>query len=160
VNKVFGAGLQITGGLLIFWSINDNLGLFQKRSVASTAVDWFKSIPIKRPPITVSASGTSTVSTTGTATVAVSSIPKSLEERIANVEQKLQDLVVRNTQEHLAFQQQITKQRVELEGQLGTALSQIASLEARVQHVTVGGFKLQLFGVLLAFYGAITSVYA
>ena len=36
----------------------------------------------------------------------------------------------------------------------------VESLAERIEEATVGGMKLQAFGVLLALYGAVTSVFA
>jgi hypothetical protein len=36
----------------------------------------------------------------------------------------------------------------------------MAELRRKIEHAAVGGFKIQAFGVLLAVYGAITSVFA
>ena len=38
VNKLVGMSLQVIGGLLVLYSVNDNLGLFRSQSLKSTIV--------------------------------------------------------------------------------------------------------------------------
>ena len=51
VNKLVGMSLQVIGGLLVLYSLNDNLGLFRSQSLKSAIVGWFKDFPRAREPI-------------------------------------------------------------------------------------------------------------
>src|SRR3569623_26407 len=53
VHKVAGMLLQLTGGLLILYSINDNLGLFRQKSLCTIIRDWFHTIHRRRNPVTL-----------------------------------------------------------------------------------------------------------
>ena len=39
-------------------------------------------------------------------------------------------------------------------------VNKLADISQRLEHASVGGFKFQALGVLLAIYGAVTSVFA
>ena len=66
VNRIVGVILQIVGGLIVLYSVNDNLGLFKSQSLCSTIADWFKAFPIVREPIALSGSGSTSTSGSGT----------------------------------------------------------------------------------------------
>ena len=54
----------------------------------------------------------------------------------------------------------LEKTKAELKVSISTNQSAIESLAAKFEKATVGGFKQQAFGVMLAVYGAIVSVFA
>ena len=69
VNKLVGMALQLVGGLLILYSINDNLGLFRKQSLLGTAVEWLRSFPLVGKSVTLSVSGSSIGTSSGSASI-------------------------------------------------------------------------------------------
>lgn len=160
VNKVVGMVLQVSGGLLILYSINDNLGLFRRQSLLAAAVAWFKSFPRKGKNITIQLSGVSAAALAGSASVSTRRPPTTLEERVEYLESTL----VKHRQvvaEGFANAQRCLEgAKSELHGRIDKTAGQVADLSQKVEHAAIGGFKLQGFGVLLAIYGAITSVFA
>lgn len=160
VHKVTGMFLQVLGGLLILVSINANLGLFRKQSLAGAFIAWLREFPIQRSHVIHA--GTGMANATGrVATVSVGKrAPVSLEERIAEIESQLREVrnELRTQVEVLGVR--IDAAKVELSAQIQRTEGKISALSEQVEKATVGGFKLQAFGVLLAVYGAFTSVLA
>lgn len=160
VNKVAGMSLQALGGLLILYSINDNLGLFRRQSLVATVIAWFKAFPIARKPVVVQLSGVASVGMTGSASLSASTAPRTMEERLARLEDDLERLRKEVAANAAGAQRQLQEAKAELGGRIEATSSQLSDLTKKVEHAAVGGFKLQAFGVLLALYGAVTSVFA
>ncbi len=160
VNKLIGMSLQLTGGLIILYSVNNNLGVFRNQSLCAVFINYLFAFPIKRKPVAVNLSGAASVSIAGSATGSVISTPSSVEERVARLEIELE--VVRRELRTAATEaaRQLELAKEELGQRLGNTHEQLAQLEKKVDKSAVGGIMLQLFGVLLALYGAVTGVFA
>lgn len=160
VNKVVGITLQLIGGLLILYAINDNLGLFRGQSLGSMAIAWFKSVPIKRKPVILRPMVLDNTSLFFSPTVTTSNPPKTVEERVARLEQGLNSLRQEVTEKVALAQRQLLEAKAGFGDRIDSTINQVSDLNKKVEHATVGGFKLQVLGVLLAIYGAVTSIYA
>ena len=160
VHKIIGLSLQLLGGLLILWSVNDNLGLFRKTSLAGTFMAWVRDFPTTNRHVVLAATGMASASGSAAALSVGRKTPTTLEERVAELELLLPELRTElNTKiTNLATRVEVSK--TELSVLIQATDGKIASLSERVEKATIGGFKLQSFGVLLAIYGAVTSVFA
>lgn len=160
VNKLAGMSLQVLGGLLILYSVNENLGLFRKQSLSSAFMTWLREFPVSRKSVVVAATGSAIASSGGTASVSTVRAPSTLEERVANLESMLSEVRSQVRNEFNAIRSQIDAARLELTSRIDVTTGRVAQLYQQIERVAVGGFKLQAFGVLLAVYGAVTSVFA
>jgi len=160
VHKIMGLCLQLLGGVLILWSVNDNLGLFRKTSLVGAFVAWLRDFPTRQHHVLVT--GTGMASAAGsTAELSVGKrAPTTIEERVAELETQLQAVRAEVKAQVAALANRIEANAADLTSQIREADGKISSLSERVEKATVGGFKLQAFGVLLAVYGAVTSVLA
>lgn len=160
VNKVAGMMLQVSGGLLILYAVNDNLGLFRRQSLLATAVAWFKAFPRKGKNISIQLSGVSAAALSGSASVSTRKSPTTLEERV----EYLESTIAKHRQEvaegFANARRTLEGAKSELHARVDSTAGKLAELSQKVEHAAVGGFKLQGFGVLLAIYGAVTSVFA
>jgi hypothetical protein len=150
----------VIGGLLILYSINDNLGLFRRQSLLAATIGWFKSFPMRGKNITIQLSGVAAATLAGSASVSARKSPTTLEERIEYLESTLAAHRQEVAEAFANAQRNLESAKVELHGRIGTTADQLAELSQKVEHAAVGGFKLQGFGVMLAIYGAVTSVFA
>ncbi len=160
VNKLVGMSLQVLGGLLVLYSVNDNLGLFRAQSLTSTIIAWFKQFPLVREPIFLSGQISAAASATASMSATVHCSITTIEERIAELERALKDLQQQLQREVQAVNARIELARVELQQQITDTSGRVTDLSKRLEHAAVGGFKFQALGVLLAIYGAVTSVFA
>ena len=160
INKFWGMLLQVFGGLLVLYSVNDNLGLFRAQSLLSTVSTWFKAFPIKRKSVFVSGSVSATATASANASATVRKAHFTVEEHIAVLEQMLQDIQNQLQREVKTINVRIEAVQSEFQRQITDNSSKITDLSSRLEHAAVGGFKLQILGVLLASYGALTSVFA
>ena len=160
VNKLVGMSLQVVGGLLVLYSVNDNLGVFRAQSLPSAIIAWFKQFPIVRAPISLSGHASAMASATATMSASVQRTITTLEERIAELEHAFKDLQQQLQREVQAVNVRIETARNQLQQQIADTSGRVTDLSKRLEHAAVGGFKFQALGVLLAVYGAVTSVFA
>ena len=160
VNKLMGMLLQILGGLLVLYSVNDNLGLFRAQSLTATVMAWLKSFPIVRKPILLSTNARAMASAKATLSATVTRASTTIEERVAALERDMNELQSQLQREVQAISGRLEAAKTELQGQINEATHRVSDLSGRLEHAAVGGFKFQALGVLLAIYGAVTSVFA
>jgi hypothetical protein len=160
IHKLVGMVLQISGGLLVLWSVNDNLGLFRSESLAHSVLRWLKEFPFVRPPITLHASSAASSTSFGTPRLRVDSLPTTLEERVQRLERLLGELKQDLNEEVSALRREAVETRETLHRQISHSSNKLAELTTRIENATVGGVKLQAMGVFFAIYGAIISVFA
>ena len=161
VNKLVGMSLQVLGGTLILYSLDQNLGMFRERSLLATFGQWLREFPLQRETRIVAMVGScDSVSMSGSGTVTSRRGPSSLEERVAQLELELKEAQESLRRELLAVESRLNGKLSEHGSRLEATRDQLAALSAKVTEVAVGNFKVQAFGVLLAVYGAITSVFA
>lgn len=160
VNKLVGMSLQVIGGLLVLYSVNDNLGLFRSQSLKSAIVGWFKDFPLVREPIFAYSSTCDGADVTSASVNTATHMPNTLEERVAEIERKLAEIQIQVALEVRAINVKIEDAKSELGMQITETSTKVIDLSKRLEHAAVGGFKFQALGVLFALYGAVTSVFA
>jgi hypothetical protein len=161
INKVIAFSMQLFGGLLILFSIDSNIELFKNNSLLGMVKSWYGqrpwkaleaprgvegSVSITLPPIEFSGRGHAG--------------PTTLEGKLDLLEKKIDWI-----NEDIKKNQQKTNE--ELQG-LQSLLNQnnnkqshqIKKLQNDLIQSSVGGVKLQVFGVLLVFYSSILSFFA
>ena len=159
VNKVVGAGLQVSGALIVLASINSNLGLFRNHGLWSRFSSWLLQFPgLFRPGTSASLSAEFGMGLTGSATLSTSG-PKP-ENDIARLEAMITVLDAKLTRRVDEIYARISDAREELLALSRANEQTIQKLKNQLEEVTLGGFKQQFFGVLLAAYGAFVSVFA
>ena len=160
VNKLTGTLMQIVGGLFVLYSVDSNLGLFRNQSLATSVIAWFRECPIFVRSVTVSASCSASFGISGNATASVTRAATTVEERLAEVERRLEELRSEMATKNRELYSRITEVKSELSNSIATNQSALNKLSEKFEKVTVGGFKQQAFGVMLVIYGAVTSVFA
>ena len=159
VNKLVGMGLQVIGGLLVLYSVNDNQGLFRSQSLTSAIIGWFKDFPLVRRPVFLSGSASASASATATASATVTRMLDTFEERVAEIERKLAEVQIQIAHEVQTINVKIEDTKSELGKKITETSAKVTDLSKRLEHAAVGGFKFQALGVLFAIYGAVTSLF-
>lgn len=158
VNKTLSFSLNLIGGLLVLYSIDSNLGLFRQGGMFSLFVNWLKSFPmVKGTPIVISPNSIESSSSAGKPRIEINKTPETTEE------------LYKYTKEQIAFLKgDIKDQRKYTDLQMGSLSNKVSSESAKLHKslnsinnqlkaVAIGGFKIQLFGVLLVVYGSYLS---
>jgi hypothetical protein len=158
VDKTLSFSLNLIGGVLVLYSIDSNLGLFQQGGMFSLFMKWLKSFPmIKGTPIVLRPNSISSSSSVGNPRIELSKTPDTIEE------------LYKYTREQLTFlKADIKEQRKHADQQINTLSSKVSAentminknligINQQLKAVAIGGFKTQLFGVLLVIYGSYIS---
>ena len=160
VNKVTGTVLQVVGGLIVLYSVNANLGLFKEQHFGSVIIGWFKSFPLFRKSVTINGTGSGSIAVGGRARISVRRATNTIEEKFAELERELDEFRQYVNEDIQAVNTRVAQVHTELSTAVATNAATLNQLSSRLELATVGGFKQQAFGVLLAVYGAVTSVFA
>lgn len=160
VNKVTGTTLQVVGAIIVLYSVDANLGLFRGQHFGNIIVGWFKSFPLFRKSVTVSVSGCGGMAIAGSARISVRRATNTVEEKIAELERQFDEFRQHFNEDIQAVNARVAQVHTELSEAVATNTATSNQLSSRLELATVGGFKQQAFGVLLAVYGAVTTVFA
>lgn len=160
VNKIVGMALQAGGGLLILYSINDNLGLFRGQSILWSISSWIRSFPVIREPIVLEANASTSMSWSTAGAVSVRAPATSIDERIQHLEDDLAALRQQMQRDVAALTASVLSTKTEAEEKITLTSTRLEFISKQIETAAVGGFKIQIFGVFLALYGAVTSVFA
>ena len=162
INKWIGLALQVTGGLIVLFAVNENLALFRKKSIFGATRDWAIDIPRDRPTQIVSLGGSASFNfgAAGGVTVTIRPVPKTLEDRVANIESDLHSFKKLLESTKVEIRADVEGMRANLQQDVSAISTQLQEAKFKIEETAIGGFKLQVFGVLLANYGAIVSIAA
>lgn len=159
-NKIVGATMQIVGGLIVIYSVDSNLGLFRQQTILGGILAWLRECPL-RPRRAVSVTiNASTGCATMSGSAAVIRHPTTIDERIAELERVTEQLRIELEARHRTAIARIDEVKQELCTSIASNRLEIHELSKKVEAATIGGFKQQAFGVMLAIWGASTSVFA
>ena len=154
VNKFIGTFMQIGGGLLVLLAIDSNLGLFKRQGLWAAFVAYFRDCPLLRllrqSVTTVALTGVAAVSVAGTARASGGRVPTTLEERVVELERQLTELTVTVRQQNVELRGRLDSLTTEVSNAAQANRAEFSELSNRIETATVGGFKQQVFGVLLA----------
>lgn len=160
VNKVAGTIMQIVGGLIILHSVDSNLGIFRNQSLVRVVIAWFRDFPLFKRTLSLSANLSASMSASGTLSTLVKRAATTVEERLAEAERQIEELRADLRAKHQALEARIEKVKTDLSASIISNQTDLKRLAEQIEKATVGSFKQQAFGVMLAVYGAATSLFA
>ncbi|MGE4421326.1 MAG: hypothetical protein AB7D39_03445 [Pseudodesulfovibrio sp.] len=147
---------QVGGAGLVLWSLNKNLGLMDEKTWLPRLWEWGRVLyniwfPLK---ISVKVIG---VEADDSVCISVTSSPSlgSLEERVAEIEKKYNELVGKLHQHKNELTQRIECVQKDLQCEIELKSNNTRHL---IKLATVKGLRPQVFGVLLVMYGALIPV--
>lgn len=160
LNQIISLVFQILGGLLVLYSIDSNLGAMMQGSLLKSLLTYVRSCPIVRRD-TVVQIGAARMDMTGHPVTIRTGLPgKSVEERLAQIERRLEWLKqdLNDEVSHLKSRIQAVDERVSKD--LSKVRSEVSTVETKVTAISIGGMKIQILGVCLLVYGAVASYVA
>lgn len=159
INKLTGTTMQVVGGLIVLCAVNQNLGLLRSQSLTSVVMSWFKDFPLTKKVGHVLIAGAGSIIFTGTGSVTAKSAANSIEERLAEAERQIEEIRNLVSAKVGELNSRIVTLKSELSSSIASNERTVLALTEKFDRATVGGFKEQSFGVLLAIYGAIVSIF-
>jgi len=158
INKLMGLTFQISGGLLILYSIDSNLGHFKDNGLFKIFSGWFKACPIvKGKNQVIQASGIASTSTIGNVNLRGYKTPETVEEKLAHLQQQIDWIREDNLKDKNELVVKIDNVSNKAESNYRQTERSLMVLNSKLESVTVGGLKWQVLGFNLLVYSAILS---
>ena len=160
INKYSATVLQIAGGLVVLRSLDSNLGLFRKQNIAGLILRWFQDFPLRRRAVIVHVQSlNSGFGLGGQATLTVTRATSTVDERLADLERSIVEVRTIIRDKDVAVHRRIDDVTRRLSDSIASSQSDIKQISTQLETATVGGFKQQALGVLLAAYGVFLSAF-
>lgn len=160
INKATSLLTQLLGGLLILYSIDTNIGVINQKSLLAIFAAYFKEFPLIKRSITLNIQGALHATSSLEAKLTVGRNPKSIDEKIEYLQDQINDVKRDIEQEAKKLNERIERQSKYVGARIQETQSALRNLESKMDEVSIGGVKVQLFGVLLMVYGAIAGYVA
>jgi hypothetical protein len=161
INESLSFSFQIIGGLLIIYSIDNNIGLFKNKNLLSVAKEWLKSAPfIKQKTITINAQGIASAEAFGSCSVVVTKNPQTTEEHLQYLQEQIDYIKKDISSTKSGIQKDLDAMKDEYKENYSANNELIRDLRNKLETTAIGGIKVQIFGVLLMVYGSAISYFA
>ncbi len=160
INETVTLVVQIVGGLLVLYSIDTNIGVIRGGSLFADLKRYLREFPLIKHHYVLEVQGASHSVTGSNIRLSVSRNPDTVEGRLDYLQEQI-DAVRSDLSEDISkVERQLREQNLDTERKVDEIASDVAQLSAKVQKVSVGSIKTQLFGVMLLIYGAFVSYVA
>lgn len=160
INKAFSIGLQIVGGLLVLHSIDSTLGMLRGESIPRIIAHWFRSCPIWSKPQKIEGSGVASVGFVSSANLRVKNQASSLSQRVSELERQMDEVYQDIARREQALKELVSEVKEELSKRVGQSEVAIRDVKEKIDNTALGSIKQQIFGVVIAIYGAGISYFS
>lgn len=158
VDHFMSFALNLTGGCFVLYSIDSNLGVFRKGGIATLFKKWVKSCPlIKGEPLVIKAKSINSTSTVFGGEVTLNETPKSVEDLYKYTQAQFASIKGNIKEQRRHTDEKISLLSSKVSADNADSNKKISAINQQLQTVAVGGFKLQLLGVMLVVYGSYLS---
>tara|TARA_R110002012_G_C11407190_1_gene586524 strand:+ start:65 stop:673 length:609 start_codon:yes stop_codon:yes gene_type:complete len=155
IDKYLSFALNISGGLLVIYSIDSNLGLFKKGNLYTLFAKWVKSFPlVKGEPLSIVAEPGKYTVTAHPARIELTKPPESIEELYRYTQEQVSLLRKDLKNERRSRDEALGKMANEWSTKHSAINKNVTEINDLLKAVAIGGIKLQIFGVLLVTYGS------
>lgn len=153
-DKYLSFGLNISGGLLVIYSIDSNLGLY-KKNLYTLFAKWVKSFPlVKGEPLSIVTEPSKYTVTAHPAWIELTKPPESIEELYRYTKEQVSLLRKDLKNERRSRDEALGKMANEWSTKHSAINKNVTEINVQLKAMAIGGFKLQIFGVLLVTYGS------
>lgn len=160
INAFISLFAQLSGGLLVLYSIDDNIGLFKKGGIIEELKSYLLTFPLIKRNITLNLDSGNFKISGGEANLAVSRNPQTIEEHIEYLQEQINELKFNVDKKYSKLNQVIGELDTRISNSIEENSSAISDIKSKLESFAIGGLKLQFFGVLLVIYGAFAGYYA
>lgn len=154
INGGFSIAMQVLGGLLVLYSIDSTLGLMREESIFRVIMKWLQDCPLWSKPKGVEVSVSSAASAMASFNPRVKTAIASLPDRVTELERQVEEVYREMDRKTQALKELISEAKGQLSTRIGGAESAIRGVEQKLNTTMLSGIKQQVFGVVIAVYGA------
>lgn len=160
INKTISLISQIIGGLLILYSIDSNIGILREETLISIFFKYLKDFLLKNKSVTVKVTGVESKGVVGNVNPRIIHTPEDIEEKLQYLQKKISDVEKDFKIELGNLNKKIEHQSKMFGVKNKESKTALQDIELKIYEVSIGGIKVQLFGVMLMVYGAISGYIA
>jgi hypothetical protein len=158
INKFIALFLQFIGGLVVLYSINDNIGTFKRRNLFSIFVEWLKSFPLIKKATTVGKELDLRFSIEPSSIYHAERKCETVDEKLEEFKRQLDELRNLVFLKEIAIRNDISTIEIKFQDAISKNNADIRDVKKLLDDSIVGAVNLQLFGVLLVSYGAFLNL--
>ena len=161
INKIASLVLQIIGGLFIIYSIDSNIGIVINKSIYKLVKKWFISMPLFSKSVVVpAATGKIEVGGSASAKARGTASNETIEGKIEYLQQQINWLKEDLNDEVKSIKNLHDKSEKAFNIKIKNLTGLISETDTKLNKISLGGIKLQIFGIFLMIHGSISSFYA
>lgn len=154
-NRLVSLITQLAGGLLILYSIDSNIGVFKHKTLIHVFIEYLKQCPLVTRSVSVGAANV--IAVAGMSAVGKASArrsPTTIEEEMQYLREEVAELRRDLTQQGKDINEKIDRGLQDIRARVQDTENLVRRTASTFEEVTIGGFQMQLFGILLMVYGA------
>ena len=152
---------QVIGGLLVLYSIDSKIGIFNGNSLGQIFQTYLNQFPYKTQTMNLAGSIQGSSKVTGDLEVSRTGKTNTIEGKIKYLQFQLDQLKAELNSQVTALKVEIEKNQEMVSEKIESAKENIQNVKGSLQAYASDDLKIQLFGLFLLFYGSITSyIYA
>jgi hypothetical protein len=160
INNTFALVAQITGGLLVLYSIDSNIGIVKQESLYSIFTRYFKDFPLFKKSVSITVGASMHTQSSARARLTVKKHPQSLEEKVAYLQEQIDEIRGEFKEDLKELDTKVDRKDKKQSEKITTLTESVDGIESKVNQVAVGGLKVQVFGVILLIYAAVCGYVA
>ena len=160
INQIIPPVVQVIGGVLVLYSIDSNLGIANNTSLYDIFVSYLKSFPLIQRNVTLYPESITSQCTVSSPKVRAFGPTNTVDEKIDHLQQQIEWLKEDLADEIKNLNTLIQNSESRTTESLTTIGKKVKGVENKVSELTIGGLKIQIFGVLLIIYGSAVSYHA
>jgi hypothetical protein len=154
-NKLLSLCTQLVGGLVILYSIDSNIGVINKNTLLSMFAQYFRECPLLKRSVVVEVQGLAMGISRMRGKLSVIRNPKSVEEKLVYLQEQIDGLKREYEEEVKDLRQAFESRSKEMGTHIQETKLKLRDIESKMDEISIGGIKVQVFGVLLMVYGSI-----
>ncbi len=151
---------QLVGGILILYSIDSNIGILKEKNLLILFSNYLKDFPFITKSYVINVKPGKFTITPGKAKITVTRNPQNIEEHFTYLQEQINSISTELEQSIEELNEKYTKVSNLVNTQTNENKTLIKKIESQIEDVSIGGLKIQLSGILLVFYGAISGYIA
>ena len=160
INKTISLFAQIIGGLSILYSIDSNIGIIKKLNLFNLISNYLNEFPLFIKNVTLDIQGSGHAVMSSNADLTTGRNPQTIEEKINYLQEQITNLQRDLKDKTKSLNDKINKETDALKKKIHEILTDIGKVKKQIEDVSIGGIKVQFFGVILIIYGSITGYIA
>jgi len=154
INTILSSSLQLIGGVIILFNINENIWDFRNENIFSRIKNYFRTCPLIKRNVDLSChSVLLSAALVGKGTLSVKKSWETIEERFEELERRIDDLRDLISQMEKGFHKELSSAKATINESIKENRNKINDVNSLLDRTIMGDIEYQLFGILLVVYG-------